>query len=317
MKIFWAALAPVAVGTMLLSGCSSSETQGASDDAASSNSGVVIIGVDPNPLVSTSPSASPSSSRPTVKGTAPSDDDDDDDDTTGKVLDDSFDDVADEFDDIIGDSIGDMDGLSVYPVDAINMCAGNISSNPVIVTNTTKSTQTYSVTINSTLGNEAAFSQKLGRVDLSPENCELNYNGAGTTDVVVQPGETFVSGILAGHGAKNATGGTHNIGIGAGGAAWYDLFLHLSDTDGFKNLELGYSNTGGTDPTQNVQSGLFNAMECKVVQKDNKQYIGVSNQIVTGYTSDNGNRWTYDAFEPLCFAFLDPNQGTPYPTPAS
>ena len=97
---------------------------------------------------------------------------------------------------------------------------------------------------------------------------------------------------------------------GSGGAQWYDLWLHLQPDDKFENWELGYENTGGLDPAQNTQGGLFNAVECSI-SADGTVTTGAAwingtlttlpqTTIATPYGS-NQNRWQYNNGDPICF----------------
>ncbi|MCB0919390.1 MAG: hypothetical protein KDC39_12585 [Actinobacteria bacterium] len=205
-----------------------------------------------------------------------------------------------------GDSSTGSDELDIltggYP-DSIIDCGSTMSVNSVLVYNQTDAPQTYSVTVNKQLANELVFYPEVSSAQGVSSGCQDIYSGSASTQTVtVQPGDAVQSAIIAGGGQWNDLDNNHNVAIGAGGQAWYDFWLHEGAKNNFKNLELNYSNTGGTNPSQNVQSGLFNVMQCTT---DGSQ-VAVSNSIISTYTSNNANAWTFNQNEPLCFAFLNP-----------
>ena len=296
---------------LLTAGCSSTDEE---QRGAQENASEEVIGADPNAIATASPSTSSSSSNK-KKSSSDSGDNDEDDDDDGDITTNDLDDVAEDFDDIAADDILDIAGVGFYPDNIID-CGATYSATPIIVTNTTSSVQTYSVTVNKQLANQLAFFPDWTNMPESADSgCSDIYSGqASSQSVTVQPGETAVSGIGAGGGQWNDLENNHNVAIGAGGSAWYDFWLHEGAKGGFKNLELNYSGTGGTNSSQNVQSGLFNVMECAEVKKGAETYYAVTNEIISGYTDNNANAWTFNQNEPICFGFLDTDSSTPYPT---
>ena len=211
-------------------------------------------------------------------------------------------------------------GASTYGDDDTSDCNwGSTSINPVAVVNTYTTAQTLSVTINPDLANNLNFyaASSNGGTSAGLTGCTLSSMYAGTQYVTVPAGApgapsfTVVGWVAAGGGQFGAGVGTsHNVAIGAGGTAWYDFWFHQNTlTNGFQNLELNYSNTGGTDPSQNVQTGLFNGLDCSANSAGNIS-LTQPNTLTTPFTNDNANAWTYGLNQPLCFGFLQPNSAS-------
>ena len=216
-----------------------------------------------------------------------------------------------------------FDSPQNYGDDDISDCnEGSTVILPVAVANTYTSPMAFSVTVSPDLSSSADF-YTVDEGLPSDGGCALsgnyNYLNGGTTDVTVQAGSlgspsfTVVGWVVAGGGQfAPQAGSNHNISIGAGGSQWYDFWLHLDALSGrsFSNLELNYSNTGGVDPSQNVQTGLFNGLDCEANAAGNITLTN-PNQLTTPFTSDNANAWTYNANDPICFGFLQPNSFSP------
>lgn len=211
-------------------------------------------------------------------------------------------------------------GTSTYGDDDTTDCNwGQNSLNPIAVVNTYETSMQLSITINETLANNLNFytTSSNGGTSAGLTGCTLSNMNAGTQYVNVPPGAPSqpsftVIGWIAAGGGQFTAGATnsHNVGIGAGGQQWYDFWLHEDMmTNGFENLELNYSNTGGTDPSQNVQTGLFNGLNCSANSAGNISLTS-PNQLTTPYTSDNANAWTFGMNQPLCFGFLQPNSAS-------
>ena len=201
--------------------------------------------------------------------------------------------------------------------DTIDCNWGSTSINPVAVVNTYSTPQEFTVTINSNLANNLNFvaaSANGGASGMS--GCNLSSMYAGTQTVTAPAGSpgspTFsvVGWIVAGGAEFNAGVGSHNVAIGAGGTQWYDFWLHEDAmTNGYENLELNYGGTGGTSPSQNTQTGLFNGLDCSANSSGNISLTS-PNTLTTPYTSRNANAWTFNMNQPLCFGFLQPNSAT-------
>jgi len=211
-------------------------------------------------------------------------------------------------------------GASTYGDDDTSDCNwGSTSINPVAVVNTYTTPQQLSVTINTDLANNLNFFSASSNDGSSSgiSGCNLSSEYAGTQYVTVPAGSpgapsfTVIGWVAAGGGQFGAGVGTsHNVAIGAGGTQWYDFWFHQNTlNNGFQNLELNYSNTGGTDPSQNVQTGLFNGLECSANSAGNIS-LDTPNTLTTPFTSDNANAWTFNVNQPLCFGFLQPNSAT-------
>jgi len=209
-------------------------------------------------------------------------------------------------------------GASTYGDDDTTDCDwGANSLNPIAVVNTYPQPMTFSITINPTLaGNLNFISAADGGGSLS--GCNISNGNNGTFYVTTPAASggtasfTIVGWILAGSGetGTNNLGQDNNLAIGAGGSQWYDFWLHVDVlNEGYENLELNYSNTGGTDPSQNVQTGLFNGLNCSANSAGNVS-LATPNSLTTPFTSDNANAWTFEANQPLCFGFLQPNSAT-------
>lgn len=213
-----------------------------------------------------------------------------------------------------------MFGSSAYSVRGSGGCGSDSTSlNPIAVVNTYTTPQQISITINTVLSNNLNFipAAPSGGNPTFPASCAISPSHVDTQTVTVPAGApdtpsfTVVGWIAAG-GQAIAPGVTasHNLAIGAGGQQWYDYWLHQSTTGSdFKNLELNYSNTGGTDPSRNLQTGLFNGLDCSSNQNKNI-FLTFPNTLTTPFTSDNANAWTFNLNQPICFGFLQPNSAS-------
>ena len=184
--------------------------------------------------------------------------------------------------------------------------------------NTYSQPQTFSVTINPRLAGNLNFIPVSDSNGNGLSGCNISKGNAGTFNVTVPaavngtPSFTVVGWILAGAGetGTNNTGQDNNVAIGAGGAQWYDLWLHADVmNEGFKNLELNYSHTGGTSAGQNLQTGLFNGLSCSANSSGNIT-LATPNTLTTPYVSNNANAWTFNTNQPVCFGFLQPNSAS-------
>ena len=213
-----------------------------------------------------------------------------------------------------------MFGTSVYSIRGTGDCGSSSTSlNPVAVVNTYTTPQQISITIGTVLSNNLNFFPAAPNGGTIPNlpSCDISPSNVGTQIVTVPAGApdapsfTVVGWIAAG-GQAIAPGvsASHNIAIGAGGQQWYDYWLHQSAKGtNFKNLELNYSNTGGTDPSQNLQTGLFNGLDCS--SNENKNiFLTSPNTLTTPFTSNNANAWTFNYDQPICFGFLQPNSAS-------
>jgi hypothetical protein len=209
-------------------------------------------------------------------------------------------------------------GVSTYGDDDTTDCNwGSNSLNPIAVVNTYPTPMTFSITINTELAGNLNFftASNNGGSSAGITGCTLSSQYAGTQTVTVpaagsSPSFTVVGWIAAGGGQFSTNTGSHNVAIGAGGQQWYDFWLHQNGlTGGYDNLELNYSNTGGTDAAQNVQTGLFNGLDCSANSAGNVSLTS-PNQLTTPFTKDNANAWTFYMNQPLCFGFLQPNSAS-------
>ncbi len=189
-------------------------------------------------------------------------------------------------------------------------CVGTLGFNPISITNTTDAPQTATYTINSELGDVVTVA---GATEIEGiQSCDSV--GMGEVDngqITVPPGQTWSGGVLA--AGQNGPGtwlndSNRNLSIGGGdNNQWYDFWLHTDANQSFQNWELNYSNTGGTDPSQNLQAGLFNVMECASdSDAPNAQYT-VTSTIASPFSSNAPNAWTFNDNQPICFAFLNPS----------
>lgn len=194
-----------------------------------------------------------------------------------------------------------------YP-DSISGCSGTVGYNPVFITNTTDKPQTVTYTINSVLGNDVFVAG--ASVIAGTEGCGAFSGNVNNAQLVIQPGQTWSGGVLAAGNDgpdTNTMGSQHNLSIGGGdNNQWYDFWLHSGMGGGFENWELNYSNTGGTNPSQNLQAGLFNVMECNPTTGAPGTEFSITSTIVSNYSSNAPNAWTYNDNDPICLAFLNP-----------
>jgi PBP1b-binding outer membrane lipoprotein LpoB len=206
---------------------------------------------------------------------------------------------------------------------------GQTSINPIAVVNTYTTSQTFSVTINQDLANNLNFfsAASNGGTSSGINGCSLSSEYAGTQYVTVPAGTpeaasfTVVGWIAAGGGQSSAGAfDSHNVAIGAGGSQWYDFDLNEDSlNNGFEALALSYGNTGGTDPSQNVQTGLFNVLDCSANSSGNIS-LAVPNTLWTPYSGYGDNVWTtsntgmFSLNQPICFGFLQPNSFSPSPS---
>lgn len=212
-----------------------------------------------------------------------------------------------------------------YP-DILESCkASAIGLNPVVVINYTGVDQYFNVTDNTELANNITWLPP-GPMQTAAAGSIQCVGGPGSYLVnqafkVPASSNTSVLLMAGGHDGPHTQlfGDQHNLSVaggGSGGAQWYDLWLHLQPDDKFENWELGYENTGGLDPAQNTQGGLFNAVECSI-SADGTVTTGAAwingtlttlpqTTIATPYGS-NQNRWQYNNGDPICFGFFDPN----------
>ena len=198
--------------------------------------------------------------------------------------------------------------------DTVDCNWGNNSLNPIAVVNTYSQPQTFSITINPRLaGNLNFIAANSASSGNGLSGCTIAKENAGTFNVTVPPSSfTVVGWILAGAGmtGTNNDGQDNNVAIGAGGTQWYDFWLHANPlTEGFKNLELNYSKTGGTTTSQNLQTGLFNGLACSASSSGNIS-LATPNSLTTPYVSNNANAWTFNQNQPICFGFLQPNSAS-------
>ncbi|MBU6245400.1 MAG: hypothetical protein KGP12_09310 [Actinomycetales bacterium] len=202
-----------------------------------------------------------------------------------------------------------------YP-DVIVGCSGTVGQNPVLITNTTDQDQTVTVTVNSELGNDVFIGSATEIAGV--QGCGAFSGNVNNLEITVPAGQTFLGGVVAAGNDgpdTNLMESQHNLSIGGGdNNQWYDFWLHVGMGGGYENWELNYSNTGGTDPSQNLQAGLFNVMECSQgpapsasAGTTGTQTFTVSSTIVSNYASNAPNAWTYNNGDPICFAFLNPS----------
>lgn len=222
-----------------------------------------------------------------------------------------------------------------YP-DALPGCTDNNSKNLMLIANTTNAPQTMSVTINPGLEEEAAFFPQYSSTTATG-NCAGYGQLPNTQYLTVQPGQTAVALLVAGGGDRNLVGISKDIAIGSGGQEWYNFGLNLDIDEGFDNLQLSYFDTGGTDPSQNLQPGLFNVMECAIdgepanpsaeqalaelaadlsdaragdsPQASSSPTVAITNTVLSTYWDQTRGpspweRVNYGANRPMCFAFI-------------
>jgi hypothetical protein len=195
-----------------------------------------------------------------------------------------------------------------YPT-SLGGCVGTLGYNPVYITNTTDVPQTVTYTINSELGDVVTVAGA-SVIQSIPDCNSVGGDAVNNAQLTIPPGQTWYGGVLA--AGQNGPGtwlndSDRNLAIGGGdNNQWYDFWLHTDANQGFQNWELNYSNTGGTDPSQNLQAGLFNVMECSSDTGGgaDTQYT-ISNTIASPYSSNAPNAWTYNNNDPICLAFLN------------
>lgn len=197
--------------------------------------------------------------------------------------------------------------LTGYP-DVTVGCTEKVGVNPVLIANTTSEPQTVYFTVPSELTNDVFWGPASEMAGW--QGCPAYGGDVSQAPITIPAGQTWVGGIAAGGllgPDTNLEGQQHNLEIGGGdNGQWYDFWLHLGINNGFDNWELNYSNTGGTDPSQNLQAGLFNVMECSPTSASPGDQIGITNTIVSNFTSNAPNAYTYNNNMPICFAFLNP-----------
>jgi hypothetical protein len=190
-----------------------------------------------------------------------------------------------------------------YP-DSIGGCVG-MGYNPIFVINTTQSPQTFTYTINSELANEVIVGSDIDMTDITCTGSESVNNG----EVTLQSGESWTGGVVGGGSQgpdTDLTGSQHNLAIGGGdNGQWYDFWLNEDANQSFNHWELNYSGTGGSDPTQNLQAGLFNVMVCSPTTGSAGTEFTVTNQLASPYDTNAANAWQYNNNDPICFAFFD------------
>ena len=194
-----------------------------------------------------------------------------------------------------------------YPT-SLGGCVGTLGWNNIFITNTTDVPQTATYTINAELGDVVTVAG--ASVIDGIQSCDSVGMGAvNNGQITIPPGQTWSGGVLA--AGQNGPGtwlnnSDRNLAIGGGdNNQWYDFWLHTAGDQSFQNWELNYSNTGGTDPSQNLQAGLFNVMVCDWdTDAPNTPYT-VTNTIASPYSSNAPNAWTYNYGQPICLAFLN------------
>lgn len=200
-----------------------------------------------------------------------------------------------------------------------NVC-GLSSANPVVITNTYNQPQTLSLTVNDGLSAQVNFFPNWGAYGGSPmaQGCPgrtLYYSAPpGYTQDVTIPANSSGYFVLGMGGLDyNLAEVSNDLAIGAGGSSWYDFHLALNADESFKYVQLQYQNTGGTNPSQNTQTGLLNVVPC-----DPDSALNLSNpasptpqtnSVISTYTSNaaTANQVKYDSDVPICMAFLQPN----------
>lgn len=185
-------------------------------------------------------------------------------------------------------------------VPVANLCNGGTSTSPVNIYNATNSPQTFSVTINPGLTNQAFFTTSAPA--LNDGQCTADGWVAGTAESVayeIPSGGNFGGYlVMGGLDGTNIASTSHSIAMGSGGNQWYDFNLNLNANDNFDSLKLDYDGTGGTGTNQ-TQSG-FNVVEC-----DSSSGTPVpTGTVLSPYSGSNTSPVTYDTNDPICFQFL-------------
>lgn len=208
--------------------------------------------------------------------------------------------------------------LGGYITDTVD-CGQAFSMNPVLIVNTTTEDQTVSVSYDKGLAYELTFFPQISQAEQYSSGCDGGlYTGQDFNDTFTVPaGQTAQAAIISGGGQHNDIG-AGSLAIGSGGDQWYDYNLSLGDDNGFKQLKLSYSNTGGTSTENNSQPGLFNVMQCSGGGYDpnskppsfspDGQTISVTNTIVSQYADvgPNNPNPQLEVWQnaPICMAFL-------------
>lgn len=214
---------------------------------------------------SSSSSASPTGSvSPTAKNTAP-------------VQQLSFKSV-DSKDDVIMPTIPDL-------------CNGNTSVNPVLVSNSTGSAQSVSVGVQSALARELQFaSEPPSNTGCMPEGSAQNITGQ------VAAGQTAVFYITAGGANYNTTGSGGEYGnIGLTGSDWYQIDLHLNINDGFDSLSLD-ANHQSSGPN----TGGLALVGCSPSSAGASSYSTVPSDVISNGSNPNGTA-SWSKNQPICF----------------
>lgn len=203
--------------------------------------------------------------------------------------------------DVRADGLGGITGWEPTPP----VC-GSGSLTPVVVANTYDTPMSYSITVNQELSTQVAFSDD-GAVALGCSRPEIDNGTAYTQDVTVPANGTSIAYLFMGGVDHNLIETSHSIAIGAGGSQWYDFNLNLNGDESFENVQLNYDGTGGTDTSQNVQTGLFNVMACDPVNNPTAATgINVTSTIVSNYSDKDTQPYSYGSGQPICFGFLQP-----------
>jgi hypothetical protein len=189
-----------------------------------------------------------------------------------------------------------------YP-DGTSDCSDATSLTPIVVVNTQDQDLSFSITINPGLQNQVNWYQA-PYDGAALTGCNILQGSTDTWDVTV-PANGSVNGfLLAGGGQWNIIETSSSTAIGAGGSQWYDFALSLGADNGFKDFQLQYQGTGGTDASQNVQTGLFNVVGCDVSGSGSSETVTVEpSVIVSTYQAKSDNQPTYGRNAPICFAF--------------
>lgn len=220
------------------------------------------------------------------------------------------------FDNYFDNTAGGADVLAIitggYP-DVTESCAGTVGFNPIIITNTTDQDQVVNYTINTALGNNIyiAGASEMQSATLFDDCGGYGSNTGNSIQLTIPAGQTWSGGMMAGGADGPGTGlntnADHNLAIGGGSNnQWYDFWLHESGINqSFENWELNYNNTGGTDPSQNLQAGLFNVVQCSPTTGSAGTQFSVTDTIISTYPGSS-NAWTFNNNDAICFAFLNP-----------
>lgn len=189
---------------------------------------------------------------------------------------------------------------------------------PILIGNTSSTTQIGSITVPTGLAANvqiftsqaaAGLAQGCGRSEtMTAPGYSINFT--------VAPNQSTTFWAVLGGVDYNAILDSHVIGFGGlpsgtSGQGWYDMQLNLSATESFQSVIPNYSQTGGTNGSN---QNNFNLVECNTANGN----VALTGKILTPYTWANATAPAYKWGDPICAAWAPQGtmvQATVYPQP--